>query len=103
MPMPAVVQRIISWLRAGYPEGVPEHDYIPLLALLGRHFSQDDIIAVASELIATGELETAVDPSAAVSDAIAALTDSPASEIDIARVRAHLESVGWDFEPVSGA
>ena len=26
--------RSVAWLREGYPGGVPEHDYMPLLALL---------------------------------------------------------------------
>jgi Protein of unknown function (DUF3349) len=35
MALPHFLSRIIGWLRAGYPEGVPEVDYIPLFALLG--------------------------------------------------------------------
>ncbi len=42
----------IPW--AGHPEGVPAHDYIPLVALLRRRLSDDDIVAVATELIFTG-------------------------------------------------
>ena len=30
---------IVSWLRAGYPEGVPPTDTFPVLALLARRMS----------------------------------------------------------------
>jgi hypothetical protein len=29
---------MVAFVRAGYPQGVPETDYIPLLALLRRRF-----------------------------------------------------------------
>ena len=35
MPLPPFLAAVVGWLRAGYPEGVPEVDYIPLFALLG--------------------------------------------------------------------
>ena len=31
--MSGVVARVVGWLRAGYPTGVPEHDYVPLLGI----------------------------------------------------------------------
>ena len=36
MALPPVPAKIVNWLRAGYPEGVPGTDYIPLFAVL-RH------------------------------------------------------------------
>ena len=32
MALPPFLSAIVGWLRAGYPEGVPEVDYIPLFA-----------------------------------------------------------------------
>ncbi len=54
-----VLQKIIDWLRAGYPEGVPRTDYIPLFALLGTHLTEDDVIAFAAELAALSDKDTA--------------------------------------------
>ena len=34
MALPPVLSWIVGWLRAGYPDGVPSVDYIPLFALL---------------------------------------------------------------------
>jgi hypothetical protein len=45
------VSRIVAFLRAGYPAGMPATGYIPLLALLRRQVSDDEIAAIASELI----------------------------------------------------
>ena len=46
---------IVSWLRAGYPDGMPPTDYMPVLALLTRRLTADEIRVVAAELIKRGE------------------------------------------------
>ena len=50
MPLPPVLNSIVSWLRAGYPQGVPDQDYIPLIAILSRRLTSDEVAAVAAEL-----------------------------------------------------
>jgi hypothetical protein len=91
MALPPVLARIITWLRAGYPEGVPEHDYIPLFALLGSQLTESEVSAIADELA------TSVDPDSAeaIKAAIATVTQTPPKESDIARVRARLAAGGW--------
>ena len=41
-----VLQQVLDWLRAGYPEGVPPKDYFPLLALLTKQLSETEVDAV---------------------------------------------------------
>jgi hypothetical protein len=53
MTLPSLLAKVVSWLRAGYPDGVPEHDYVPLIALLGSQLT-DDIARVRSHLAAEG-------------------------------------------------
>jgi hypothetical protein len=53
MALPPVLNSIVGWLRAGYPSGVPESDYIPLLALLARRLTGEEVAAVAAELART--------------------------------------------------
>jgi hypothetical protein len=91
MALPPVLARIITWLRAGYPEGVPEHDYVPLFALLGSQLTESEVSAIADELA------TSVDPDSAeaIKAAIATVTQTPPKGSDIARVRAHLAAGGW--------
>ena len=45
--------RVSSWLRTGYPAGLPDHDYLPLVALLRRRLSDEEVHAV-SRLLAEG-------------------------------------------------
>jgi hypothetical protein len=96
MPISKVVQSIVEFLRKGYPEGVPEHDYIPLFALLRRRLSDEEATAVANELIAMSD-----DPGSAapqIRQAIESLLKESASDADIARVQNRLTQVGWSLE-----
>ena len=49
MALPAFLAKIVSWLRAGYPDGVPERDYIPVFALLGSQLTDDEVTLIADE------------------------------------------------------
>jgi hypothetical protein len=91
MALPPFLSTIIGWLRAGYPEGVPEVDYIPLFALLGSQLTESEVSAIAEELA------TSVDPDSAetIKAAIAAVTHAQPKDSDIARVRARLAAGGW--------
>jgi len=40
----------------GYPSGVPEHDYIALLALLRRCLTDDEVAEVSHQLVAGGTM-----------------------------------------------
>ncbi len=51
MALSDVLTKIVGFLRAGYPEGVPDGDYIPLVALLRRRLSDDEVVAVATERV----------------------------------------------------
>jgi hypothetical protein len=89
--MPTFLSDILGWLRAGYPDGVPERDYIPLFALLGRHLTDDEVKQVADQLA------QAEDPNSrhAIQAAINSVTNQPPHDSDINRVRAHLAAGGW--------
>jgi hypothetical protein len=91
MPLPPVLNSIVAWLRAGYPEGVPDVDYVPLFALLASELTNDDVALIAVEL------ENSTDPQSAqaIKDAINNVTERKASDADVARVRARLASGGW--------
>ena len=90
MALPPALAKIIEWLRAGYPEGVPEHDYIPLFALLGSQLTDSEVNAIADELA------TSVNPQAAetIKKAIADVTHIQPNDADINRVRSHLAAGG---------
>ncbi len=45
------VSRIVAFFRAGYPDWAPKTGYIPLLALLPRRVSDDEIASIAARLL----------------------------------------------------
>ncbi len=56
--MTRFLARIVAWIVAGYPEGVPGPDRVPLLALLRRRLTDDEVRAVVAELVAREEPAT---------------------------------------------
>ncbi|MFC1419421.1 DUF3349 domain-containing protein [Streptacidiphilus cavernicola] len=91
MPLPPVLSSIVGWLRAGYPEGVPEHDYIPLFALLSRQLSESEVTEIAEELAGSSDPVSAE----AIHRAVSAVTAGPLLDSDVARVSARLAAGGW--------
>jgi hypothetical protein len=91
MALTPFLSSIVGWLRAGYPEGVPDVDYVPLFALLGSQLSEADVHAIAQEL----ENESKPESAEAIRKAIATVTDHQASDADVARVRSRLAAGGW--------
>ena len=87
MNRPSFLDSIVGWLREGYPQGVPPQDYVPLLALLRRRLTDDEVAAVVRELVATGEVPV---DSVDIGTSITKVTDALPSEDDIDRVREHL-------------
>ena len=91
----SALARIVNWLREGYPGGVPEHDYVPLLALLERRLTRSEVKKVAKAL-----RRADVSP-AGPSDIAAAITEythADPSDKDLRRVRDQLAKKGWPVE-----
>jgi Protein of unknown function (DUF3349) len=88
-----LVARMVAFVRAGYPQGVPDTDYIPLLALLRRRLTDEEVAAVAGELARRGDLNI---DTADIGAAITRITDELPSPDDINRVRRRLaEAIDW--------
>ena len=91
----SALARIVSWLREGYPGGVPEHDYMPLIALLERRLTRAEVKKIAKAL-----RRADVSP-AGPSDIAAAITEythTEPSDNDLRRVRDQLAKKGWPVE-----
>jgi hypothetical protein len=98
----SLISRIIDWLRAGYPEGVPGPDRVPLLALLrSTPLTEDQVKEVVRNI-------TAVDSSAITDGAISkdeietfifAVAHHDAGPENVQRVAAKLAAAGW---PLAG-
>ncbi len=71
MALPPFLTSVVGWLRAGYPEGVPQHDYLPLFALLASQLTDAEVSAIGDELAASSDPESAC----AIRKAITAATN----------------------------
>jgi hypothetical protein len=85
--------KIVAWINAGYPEGVPGPDRVPLFALLKRRLSDDEVKAVAKDLIDRGEFDH-VDIGVLITE----MTDELPIPDDNERVRARLAAKGWPLD-----
>ena len=91
----SALARIVNWLREGYPSGVPEHDYVPLLALLERRLTRSEVKTVAKAL-----RRADVSPAGPkdIAAAIISFTNADPSDNDLRRVRDQLAKKGWPVE-----
>lgn len=88
------VQRVLNWLSIGYPTGIPPTDRLPLLALLQRRLTDDEVEQVADRLVSRGAERYPVGRTDA-GVAISHYTDSPPTEEELRRVAAELAARGW--------
>lgn len=90
--MASWLDRVVAWLRAGYPNGVPEQDYVPLFALLRRRLSDAEIVDLGSVLVRDGLIPAdKID----IGVGITKLIDDLPSEAELQRVRIRLHEEGW--------
>jgi len=87
---------IIDWLRAGYPNGVPEQDYVPLFALLTRRLSEEEVELVTAALVEHGDLPISKTD---IQVLITKITNEMPLESDVDRVQSHMSAGGW---PLAG-
>lgn len=93
--MASTFTRILGWLRAGYPEGVPREDYIALFGVLQRHLTEPEIVTLVEQI-------RAANGDAPISDEeirrrIGVHLLGHASEDDVRRVATRLTSGGWQL------
>ncbi|OBF14295.1 hypothetical protein A5730_02120 [Mycobacterium sp. ACS4054] len=85
------VSSIVAFLRAGRPSGAPALGYSPLLALLPRRVSDDEITTIARKLLAPKPRSiTNVD----VGVEITRFTDQLPSVDEIERVQRRVKALG---------
>jgi Protein of unknown function (DUF3349) len=85
-----VVANIVEFLRAGVPLGVPSTGFVPLLALLPRRVSDDEIATLTEHFGDTPSTVTATDIGVALTRVLGALP----SDRDVQRVASRLVTDG---------
>lgn len=83
---------VLGWLHKGYPDGVPPKDFYPLLALLARTLSDDEVDQIVSTLLSAnpGEIRHQ-----AVHDVIGQVKQAPPNQADVRDVASRLAAAGW--------
>lgn len=106
MTTTSLFHSVLQWLRAGYPDGVPGPDRVPLLALLRNTPLTDDQIAEVVKEIA--EEEAKAPPGHEIDhDEIEKFIEGVAHHDggpdNIRRVAAKLAAAGWPLAGVDGS
>lgn len=86
--------KIVDWLRAGYPEGVPQGDYVALLGILHRSLTDEEVDGIVAALVegpegADGEIDADE-----VREAIKRRVHEEPTDEDIERVLERIDT-GW--------
>ena len=94
---PAFIDSVLGWLHKGYPDGIPPKDYYPLLALLKRSLSEDEVVQAAFTVLKDSRPD---DPVTAeqIRQAIREVTEKEPNGEEINQVAARLALVGWPLD-----
>ena len=88
-----VLDNVLGWLHKGYPEGVPPKDYFPLLALLKRSLTEEEVIRAAQWILKSNDSDVVTEDE--IRKAVEAVIDKQPNPEEIHQVAARLASVGW--------
>ncbi len=91
------VDNVVGWLHEGYPHGVPPKDYFPLLSLLMRTLTEDEVVKAARTIVRQTDVDTPVNAEQ-IRAAIREVTEKEPNPEEIHQVAARLASVGWPLE-----
>jgi len=90
---------VLNWLHEGYPEGVPPTDYFPLLALLTRSLTEEEVVKVAQTILKQTDSDTPVTDEQ-IERAIRDVTEKECTSEELNQVASRLASVGWPLAAV---
>lgn len=97
---PTFLENVLDWLHKGYPEGVPRTDYYPLLALLKRSLSEDEVVQAAQTILRETDFDTPVTDDQ-IRQAISSVIEKEPNPEEMNQVAARLASVGWPLVSAS--
>ena len=94
---PGFGEQVLDWLHEGYPHGVPPKDYFPLLALLLRSLSEDEVVTAAATVLKDSDFDTPVTVDQ-IRDAVRQVIEKEPNPEEVNQVAGRLASVGWPLE-----
>ncbi len=89
----SMLDSVLNWLRRGYPEGVPPKDYFPLLALLKRSLTEDEVVSAVQTVLKGATSDTVTEND--IRAAIHRVTAQEPNPEEMHQVASRLASVGW--------
>ena len=95
-----VLDNVLGWLHEGYPEGVPQKDYFPLLALLKRSLTEEEVVKAAQSVLKATDSDTVTENE--IRGAVHAVIAKEPNPEEIHQVAARLASVGWPLAASAG-
>jgi len=96
----SVIRRVLNWLTAGYPKGVPPTERYALIALLHHTLTADEVQEVIATLTAeqSPALEDGVISEDEIRDMITKVAHEAPNESDLRKVSSRLAAAGWPLE-----
>jgi hypothetical protein len=91
-----VLENVLGWLHRGYPEGVPQKDYFPLLALLKRSLTEEQVVKAAQTILKSSDADTVSEDE--IRAAVHQVIEKEPNPEEIHQVAARLASVGWPLQ-----
>jgi uncharacterized protein DUF3349 len=91
-----VFENIIGWLHRGYPEGVPPKDYFPLIALLKRSLTEEQVVKAAQGVLRGIDSDSVNEDE--IRAAVTRVIEKEPNPEEIHQVAARLASVGWPLQ-----
>lgn len=93
----SVVSRVLGWLNAGYPDGIPPQDRFAVIALLKRRLTDDQVRQIVADLTAARSPDPGREEIGhrEVEALIHRVLDEQPAETDVHRVSARLAAGGW--------
>jgi Protein of unknown function (DUF3349) len=91
---------VLNWLHEGYPEGIPPKDYFPLLALLKRSLSEEEVVQAARTVLKQADSDTPVTDEQ-IAWAVRDVTEKDPNPEELNQVASRLASVGWPLAAAS--
>jgi|SRR5579859_99162 len=87
------LESVLAWLHDGYPDGVPPKDYFPLLALLKRSLTEEEVVQAAQSILKSTDSDTVTEDD--IRKAVHEVIEKEPNPEEIRQVASRLASVGW--------
>ena len=90
-----LLARVLHWLRGGYPDGVPQQDYVALFGILHRQLTDREVDQIARTMVAERDAGDQAPDEEAIRQQVREVAQQVPSIEDVARVSSRLAAAGW--------